>query len=85
MNSGEHGTPFRSPFPQGKGVGGLGAVRPAGIETLYVRQFEHFARCVRTREEPSANLAQGAALMRALEAAYLSAKNGREVRIEEVP
>ncbi|MCW8132885.1 MAG: Gfo/Idh/MocA family oxidoreductase [Planctomycetota bacterium] len=56
-----------------------------GALPLYQREYEHFAQCVRSRQTPGPNAEQGAKLMQALEAAYLSAANGREVRIEEVP
>jgi predicted dehydrogenase len=56
-----------------------------GVVALYTREYEHFAKCVRTRATPGPNAEEGAKLVRALEAAYLSAQNGREVRIEEVP
>jgi len=56
-----------------------------GALPLYQREYEHFAQCVRSRQTPGPNARQGAQLMRALEAAYLSAQQGREVRIEEVP
>lgn len=51
---------------------------------LYVRQLEDFAQAVRTRKGCGADAEQGAKLMRALEAAYLSARLWREVVLEDV-
>ncbi len=51
------------------------------IEILYQRQLSHFADCMRTRKEPLANAAQGTQLMQALEAAYRSAADGKEIEL----
>lgn len=53
-------------------------------EALYQRQWSHFADQVRSRGEPIPNAEQGVVLMRALEAAYVSAERGQEIHLQSL-
>jgi predicted dehydrogenase len=64
--------------------GTLADIRPEVAENnAYHEEVRHFAACLRGEERPISPAGQGVTVMRMIEAIYLSAESGREVRLDE--